>query len=141
LTEALTALVEGFADVGDACATQDVPLAADPGAAAEELVSLLEDVIYGLDVFALVPVRFHLEETEDGGIAGHMEVIPVAGTVPVGPAPKAFPTTNCQWCTGKAAGDVGSWSTCEDPRYSATNQGTAPGGRQLDPCSDARTSS
>jgi SHS2 domain-containing protein len=88
LTEALIALVESFAEVGDACATQVVPLAADPGVAAEELVSLFEDVIYGLDVFSVVPVRFHLAETEDGGVAGDMEVIPVEETVAVGPAPK-----------------------------------------------------
>jgi SHS2 domain-containing protein len=88
LTEALTALVEGFAEVGDAAATQVVPLAADPGLAADELVSLFEDVIYGLDVLSAVPVRFHLAETEDGGIAGDMEVVPVQETVAVGPAPK-----------------------------------------------------
>jgi len=89
LTEALAALVEGFADVGDACSAHVVPLGAGPGAAADELVSLLEDVIYTLDVFSVVPVRFHLAETEDGGITGEMEVVPLEETVTIGPAPKA----------------------------------------------------
>jgi len=70
LTEALYALVEEFAEVSDAAASRLLPLATESPGAEDALVSLLEDVIYALDVFSVVPVRFHLTETESGGIAG-----------------------------------------------------------------------
>lgn len=87
---ALTALVEGFAEPGEAAraVTEPVPLAVGPGGAEDQLVSLLEDVIYSVEVFSVVPVYFHLGETEGGGIAGDMEVVPAADTVAVGPIPK-----------------------------------------------------
>jgi protein archease len=85
---ALTALVEGFAQAEEASVTKLVPMAVGPGGAEEQLVSLLEDVIYSVEVFSVVPVRFHLGETEGGGIAGDMEAVPADDTVAVGPIPK-----------------------------------------------------
>jgi SHS2 domain-containing protein len=87
--EALLGLVESFAAPGDVAASNVLPLSADAGGAEDALVSLLEDVIYGIDVFAVVPVRFHLAETEDGGLAGDMEVVEANGVELVGPVPKA----------------------------------------------------
>jgi len=89
LSEALRGLVELFAEVRDAGRTSVVPLAAGPGTAEDVLVSLLEDVIYSLDVFSYVPVRFHLAEKDDGTIAGQMEVVGIDQVAIVGPAPKA----------------------------------------------------
>ncbi len=89
LAEALCALVDEFAEVPDPAAPQVLPLGTGPGTDESALVSLLEDVIYALDVFAVVPVRFHLTETEGGGVAGHMEVVPVDQVVVTGPVPKA----------------------------------------------------
>jgi SHS2 domain-containing protein len=89
IAEALSGLVESFADVSDTAAARPLPLAAPPGGAEEALVSMFEDVIYTVDVFGVVPVRFHLSETEDGGIAGDMEVVPSAQVEVVGPVPKA----------------------------------------------------
>jgi SHS2 domain-containing protein len=89
LTEALCALVEEFAEVPDAAAPEVLPLGTGPGSSEEVLVTLFEDVIYALDVFSVVPVRFHLAETEGGGIAGDMEVVPADQVVIVGPVPKA----------------------------------------------------
>jgi len=88
LTEALEALVEEFADVTDAVCTKVLPLRAGAGAE-DALVSLLEDVIYTVDVFSVVPVRFHLGEAADGTIAGDMEVVPLEEVRVAGPAPKA----------------------------------------------------
>lgn len=88
LTEALLALVEGFAEIGDARPTQVVPIGAVPGPAEDELVELLEQVIFDVDVLSVVPVRFHLGETEEGVIAGDMGVVPAGDTVAVGPVPK-----------------------------------------------------
>lgn len=90
MAEALAALVDSFAEVPDDARTgRVVPLSAPPGGAEDVLVGLLEDVIFALDVFSVVPVRFHLEETEDGGVAGDMEVVPVALVHRAGPVPKA----------------------------------------------------
>jgi len=89
VSEALLALVESFADVPDAAATRILPLDGAPGGPQDALVSLLEDVIYALDVFSVVPVRFHLAETEVGGITGDMEVVPDTEVRLVGPVPTA----------------------------------------------------
>jgi len=69
LVQALLGLVESFAEVSDVPATRLVPFAVAPEGPEDTLISLFEDVIYALDVFSVVPVRFHLAETEDGGIA------------------------------------------------------------------------
>ncbi len=87
-TEALYALVEEFAEVGDAPATEVLPLAASSAGSEEALVSLLEEVIYNLDVASVVPLRFHLAETDTGEVAGDMEVVPLDRVTIVGPAPK-----------------------------------------------------
>jgi SHS2 domain-containing protein len=89
ISEALAALVEEFAEVLDAPSNRVLPLAADPGGAEDALVALLEDVIYTVDVFSVVPVRFHLALSEGGAVAGDMEVVPVDQVVLVGPMPKA----------------------------------------------------
>lgn len=89
LTEALSALVEAFVEVPDVETTRLLPLVAPPGGSEDALVSLMEEVIYALDVFSVVPVRLHLAETEGGGIAGDMEVVPADQAEVVGPAPKA----------------------------------------------------
>ena len=117
LTEALLALVEGFAEIGDARPTQVVPIGAVPGPAEDELVELLEQVIFDVDVLSVVPVRFHLGETEEGVIAGDMGVVPAerhgrgrAGTER-GVIPRAVDGGR-----EKEGGGAGSWSTCEDLR-------------------------
>jgi SHS2 domain-containing protein len=89
LTEALQGLVEEFADGSDAPCAETLPLGAGPGQAKDLLVDLLEDVIYVMDVFSVVPVRFHLAETQDGGVAGDMEVVPLDKSRVTGAAPKA----------------------------------------------------
>lgn len=88
LTEALGALVESFAEVADTPVTRSLPLTAVPPGARDEVVILFEEVIYALDVFGIVPLRFHLAETEDGGVAGEMDVVPADRASLVGPVPK-----------------------------------------------------
>ena len=89
LTEALKGLVAEFADVAGAACEQLLPLGAGPDEAEGTLVSLLEEVIYTLDVGSVVPVRFRLNEAADGSITGEMGVAPVEKVRVVGPAPKA----------------------------------------------------
>ncbi len=88
-SEALSGLVEAFASVSDAPAPQVLPLATSEASPEDQLVSLLQDVIYTVDVLSVVPIRFHLTETDDGGLAGDMEVVPLDAVTPIGPAPKA----------------------------------------------------
>ena len=65
---------------------RNMPSSTSGRAAPEEmLISLFEDLIYALDVFSVVPVRFHLAETEDGAITGYVEVVPADEVEVVGP--------------------------------------------------------
>ncbi|HXW32589.1 MAG TPA: archease [Acidimicrobiales bacterium] len=89
LVEAMEALVDIFAEPGDAAVTCTLPLSAEAASSADVLVSLLEEVIYVTEVLGVVPVRFHLADTEDGGVAGDMEVVEAAQVELVGPVPKA----------------------------------------------------
>ncbi len=86
--EALQALVEEFAEVQEEPSSRTLPLTATEGVGEDALVQLLEEVIYAVDVFSVVPIRFHLADTEDGGVAGDMEVIPASRAEIVGPLPK-----------------------------------------------------
>jgi SHS2 domain-containing protein len=89
LVEALKALVEVFAEPTDTPATLTLPVLTNEASDSQVLVGLLEEVIYVLDVFAVVPVRFDLAETEGGGVAGNIGVVPADQVEAVGPVPKA----------------------------------------------------
>ncbi len=88
-TEALAGLVDVFASAPGDAPSRPLPLAAQPAAPEDQLVSLLEDVIYTVEVLAVVPVRFHLSETAEGGLAGDMEVVGLEHVETQGPVPKA----------------------------------------------------
>ena len=90
LAEAMAGLVAVFAEPVETATTRTVPVSAGPGPGSDLLVSLLEEVIYVTDVLGVVPVRFHLAETEDGGVAGDMEVVEAGDAVLVGPVPKVL---------------------------------------------------
>lgn len=87
-SEALSGLVETFASVPETPSPRTIPLAASGPSPEDQLVCLFEDVLYTVDVLAVVPVRFHLGETADGGLAGDMEVVPLEEVTQVGPEPK-----------------------------------------------------
>lgn len=106
VTEALSALVEEFAEVPEPVTASVLPLAAEPDSAEGALIALFEEVLYALDVFSVVPVRFHLFETEEGGLAGDMEVVSLDHVEVVGPEPKGVsyhgvalaPDAQGWWC-------------------------------------------
>ena len=89
LAEAVGALVSVFADVGDAVATTLLPIVLEPAPGPDLLVGLLEEVIYTVEVFGKVPVRVHLAEADDGGVAGDLEVVPATDVTLIGSVPKA----------------------------------------------------
>ena len=106
LIEALTGLVESFARVPEVTASRVLPLCGDAGGGEDILVGLLEEVVFALDVFSVVPIRFHLEEAEDGGVAGDMEVVTLTDVEVVGPVPKVVSHRGLSF---GAAGD-GGWA-------------------------------
>lgn len=97
LSEAVYGLVEAFADVGNVAASQTVPVALGAGSHEELLASVLEEVIYLLDVFGQVPVHAAFEETEEGGVAGSFDVAPLHAVEVVGPQPKAVAASGLEF--------------------------------------------
>ena len=89
LVEALTALIEVFAEPTDTPVTHTLVVSVNAASDSQVLVALLEEAIYVLDVFAAVPVQFDLTESEGGGVAGDIGVVPAAQIEAVGPVPKA----------------------------------------------------
>ena len=88
--EALHGLLDEFVVPAEEPAVRSLPLSAPAGGPEEMLASLLEEVVLSLVVFSVVPVRFHLADTEEGGVAGDMEVIPLSCATLKGTAPKAI---------------------------------------------------
>lgn len=89
LAEAVSALVESFADVSGAAPEWTAPFTCPPGPDVELLVSVLDEVIYLLDVHDAVPVRAVLAEAPDGGLVGGFDVVGRSAVRPAGPVPKA----------------------------------------------------
>lgn len=87
--EVAQAMVDVFAETTGAEATEPLPVSIAAGPDDEMLVALLEEVIFVAEVFAKVPVDIRLEETEEGGLAGFLDVAPVAEVSFTGAAPKA----------------------------------------------------
>lgn len=104
LAEALAGAVEAFARVGDAAATDTLPVAVGPAPDVDLLRTLLDEVLGVIDVFGVVPVRFHLADTDDGGLAGDMEVVEAAEAELTGPAPAAVSCHGLQ-----VTGGSGGW--------------------------------
>jgi SHS2 domain-containing protein len=89
LEEAAAALVDSFAEVTDAAATDTVPVMFDYAPDdAEALVALLEEIVYLVDALGVVPVDVALEATENGGLAGYFETVPVSRVAVSGASPK-----------------------------------------------------
>lgn len=78
LAEAVRALADDLTEVADEPVVQVMPLAAAGGDALDELHQLLQQVLDALTVLSVVPVGVHLAATGDGGLAGDMEVVPLA---------------------------------------------------------------
>jgi SHS2 domain-containing protein len=89
LEEAARALVDSFASIEGVPVTERVPIQLEQGGDEALLVSLLEEIIYVVDVLGGIPTRVTLEETEDGGISGFIDIAPadvleIHGSLPKG---------------------------------------------------------
>jgi len=89
LTEAAHGLVASFAEVSDAAPEDRVEFTCEPGPESELLVELLDEVIYAIDAWDVVPVRIDVRRTDEGGLAGEFGVVERGHVRVVGPAPKA----------------------------------------------------
>jgi SHS2 domain-containing protein/dienelactone hydrolase len=89
LTEAARGLVASFAEVGDTPPEDRVEFTCQPGPDSELLVELLDEVIYAIDAWDVVPVRVDVRRTDEGGLAGEFGVVERGHVRVVGPAPKA----------------------------------------------------
>lgn len=91
LAEAVKALVESFADLEDAASRSGRSRVAFQTGAREpddQLVALLDEVIYLLDAEGVVPVDVEIHD--DGtGLRGRFDVISADSIIPIGPVPKA----------------------------------------------------
>ena len=95
-------MVDAFADVSGAEATEPRPVSIDPGSDDDMLVALLEEVIFVAEIFAKVPVDIRLEETEKGGLAGFLDVAPLANIALIGVAPKAVSRSDLDVIDGES---------------------------------------
>jgi len=85
--EAMCALVATFASVPEMVAFDTLAVSAGPGNDRDIVTALLEEVLNVADVFGLIVVRAHLADTEDGGVAGDMEVVAAEEVALTAPAP------------------------------------------------------
>jgi SHS2 domain-containing protein len=86
--EAVRALVETFADVGNVAGTDAVRVQIDAEMDEELLVRLLEEVVYVVEVLGQVPVQIRLTDAGRGGVAGTFETVPVEDVEATGALPK-----------------------------------------------------
>jgi len=61
-----------------------------PAGDEEQLVRLLEEVIYLVEVDGVVPVDVRVQLRPDGGLRGRLGVAPLQAAIVIGPAPKAI---------------------------------------------------
>jgi SHS2 domain-containing protein len=105
LTEAVLGLVSSFADAAGLSPTGErgFPLAAAP--AEDQLVTLLGEVIFGIDADGVVPVNARVEPVPAGGFAVHLGTVDAARVAQIGPVPKAVARSGLEVCEA-----AGCWS-------------------------------
>ena len=88
MAEAVEGLVASFADTKGRTPTTTARLHVETAPADEQLVAVLEEVIYLLDAGGVVPVEITLVDS-DAGLKGSFGMVPLDQVTPIGPAPKA----------------------------------------------------
>lgn len=87
--EAVQALVGVFADLSSVVVTDTVTLRIEPGTPEDMLAALLDEVIYLRDVMGMVPAGIDIEDAEDGGLGGTLDLAPLSDVKLIGPSPRA----------------------------------------------------
>ncbi|AOR36114.1 hypothetical protein BFF78_38205 [Streptomyces fodineus] len=88
LAEAVSALVEAFADVSDVHPTTVERVRIAPGADEDLLVALLDEVVFRLEVAGLIPVDTEVEPTDDDALEARLSLAGLTDVTVVGAAPK-----------------------------------------------------
>lgn len=87
---AVRGLVDSFVDPGGSAPTRTHAVRLDPATDEDLLVDLLGEVVYVLDVHRAVPVGGRLRDTDDGGLAGSLDLVGVDDVELVSAVPKAI---------------------------------------------------
>lgn len=89
--EAVRAFVDSFADTTGVAPSDRRRIALDPASDdGDLLVDLLDEVIYVVDVRGAVPVGGRIEDREDGGLSGYLDLADADRVRPSGAVPKAI---------------------------------------------------
>ena len=78
LAQAVRALVGAFADTSSVVTTETLTLVLPPAPGDEQLSGLLEQVLELRALLQVIPVDIALAETDDGGLAGCVDVAALA---------------------------------------------------------------
>lgn len=105
LAEAVSGLVESFADTTGVRALRTVTVDVPPGPDADMLVTVLDEVIYRLDAHHELVVDAEFAEASGGGLAARLAVGDAAEAPGVGAVPKAVSLHDLRF--GR---DQGRWS-------------------------------
>ncbi len=90
LEEAVRGLVEVFAETGAAIPTAKVPFSSNATTPEEQLVAVLEEVIYLVEVRGEIPAEVQVDpELDEGRVSGQFGVVPAEEAESVGSVPKA----------------------------------------------------
>jgi SHS2 domain-containing protein len=90
LEEAVAGLVAVYAEVDAGTPQSPLPVELGPGAAQEQLLVLLDEVVFVLDTAEGVPVAAEVRCRDDGGLDATLWTVPRDRVVPVGSVPKAI---------------------------------------------------
>lgn len=88
--EAVAALVEIYADPGNATVVAERSLHVPPAPADEMLLDLLDEVIFALDVAEGVPIGARVQAGSDGHLEVRLALADPASVEPAGAVPKAI---------------------------------------------------
>lgn len=104
LEQAVMALVSSFVDARLAGGRVTIPFRVEARSGEEQLVALLEEILYLLDTRGVVPVGARLR-VDDEGVFGELDVVPadveLVGAVPKGVSRHALelrPVDGRGWC-------------------------------------------
>lgn len=104
LAEAVTAVVESFADLSGCPPVGEVTALLDPGTDEDLLVDLLNEVIYQVDTAGQLPLAVAAEPLPDGGMQVRFRMADTQQAVPLGAAPKAVALHDLRFATDPDTG-------------------------------------
>jgi len=90
LAQAIIGLVASCAELRGLTSRQTITFRIDPAEDTEQLVRALDEVIYQLDVWHVLPQEVTVTRAAGGGLTVAEQVVPASRARAVGPVPKAI---------------------------------------------------